>query len=62
MSKTKVNKELLELMDDYQLFMHAERTIPMPISLRNEKPNHKPSLYTKGEIILPILLILCADQ
>ena len=52
MSKTKVNKELLELMDDYQLFMHAEKTIPMPISIRNEKPNHKTSLYTKGEIIL----------
>lgn len=50
MGKNSINKELLALMDDYQLFMSAEKSISMPISVSEEKPNHPTSLYVSGKV------------
>lgn len=50
MSKNSQNKELLALMDDYKLFMSAEKKISMPIKVSEEKPNHPTSLYVEGRV------------
>lgn len=50
MGKNSKNKELLALMDDYQLFMNAEKVISMPIRVSEEKPNHPTSLYVEGRV------------
>ena len=50
MGKNSKNKELLALMDDYQLFMNAEKEISMPIRVFEEKPNHPTSLYVAGRV------------
>ena len=50
MGKTKRNKELLSLMEDYNLFMSAKKQTQMPVVVREEKPNHKSSLYLEQEM------------
>ena len=50
MGKNSINKELLALMDDYQLFMSTEKSISMPIKVSEEKPNHPTSLYVEGRV------------
>lgn len=50
MSKNSQNKELLALMDDYQLFLTTEKEISMPIKVSEEKPNHPTSLYVEGRV------------
>jgi len=50
MKKNSKNKELLALMDDYQLFMNAEKVISMPIKVSEVKSNHPTSLYVEGRV------------
>lgn len=42
---SKINKELLSIMEDYNLFLCAEKQIEMPIEVTQEKINHPTSLY-----------------
>ena len=46
----KINKELLAIMEDYNLFMDSDKQMELPIAVTNEKPNHTSSLYLE-EII-----------
>lgn len=50
MGKIKRNTELLKIMEDYNLFMSANKQTQMPIIVRKEKPNHKSSLYIEQEL------------
>ena len=50
MGKNLKNKELLALMNDYQLFMSAEKEVTMPIKVSGEKLNHPTSLYAEGRV------------
>lgn len=50
MGKNSKNKELIALMDDYQLFLTTEKEISMPIKVSEEKPNHPTSLYVEGRV------------
>ena len=50
MAKLKINKELLRIMDDYDLFMYSEKKTEMPIVVNNEKPNHKTSFHKEQPI------------
>lgn len=46
----RINKELLAIMDDYNLFMKNDKQIHMPINITEEKPNHSSSLYIERPI------------
>ena len=51
MSKIKVNSELLQLMDDYNLFMDSAKKIDTPLNVSKVKGNHRSSLYEEVDLI-----------
>lgn len=51
MSKIKVNSELLQLMDDYNLFMDSAKKIDTPLNVSKVKGNHRSSLYDEVDLI-----------
>lgn len=54
MGRIKRNTELLRIMEDYNLFMSADKQTQMPVVVRKEKPNHKSSLYIEQGLISDI--------
>ena len=44
------NTELLRIMEDYNLFMSANKQTQIPVVMGKEKPNHKTSLYIEQEL------------
>lgn len=45
MGKTKVNDELLTIMDEYVSFLDSDKYVSMPMHITKVKPFHKQSLY-----------------
>ena len=45
-----INKELLSIMENYNLFLCSEKQIEMPIEVTKEKVNHPTSLYIEKEV------------
>ncbi len=45
MGHIKINKELLEILDDYNLFMESPKSTSMPLRVSKNKSNHPSSLY-----------------
>lgn len=45
-----INKELLLIMEDYNLFLCSEKQIEMPIEVTKKKANHPTSLYIEKEV------------
>jgi hypothetical protein len=41
----KIHKELLAIMNDYNLFMDSDKQMELPIAVTHEKSNHASSLY-----------------
>lgn len=46
----KIDKELLSIMEDYNLFLCSEKRIEMPIEVSKRKENHPTSLYVEMEV------------
>jgi len=46
----KIHKELLAIMNDYNLFMDSDKQMELPIAVTHEKSNHASSLYIEKEI------------
>lgn len=47
MAKIVKNAELLNIMEDYNLFMSSSKQMQVPVEVRTEKPNHRSSLYVE---------------
>lgn len=45
MGHIKINKELLEILGDYNLFMDSPKSTSMPLRVTKNKNNHPSSLY-----------------
>lgn len=45
MGHIKINKELLEILNDYNLFMESPKSTSMPLRVSKNKSNHPSSLY-----------------
>ena len=45
-----INKELLLIMEDYNLFLCSEKQIEMPIEVTKKKVNHPTSLYVEKKV------------
>lgn len=50
MAKTTLNNELLQLMDDYKLFMQSPKSVALPIVVSEPKKNHPRSKYYEAEL------------
>lgn len=50
MAKTTLNNELLQLMDDYKLFMQSPKSVALPIVVTDPKKNHPKSKYYEAEL------------
>lgn len=47
----KKNREILALIDDYNLFMDSEKTTASPINVIHTKANHNESLYSEQPVV-----------
>ncbi len=50
MGSIKINKELLEILDDYNIFMESHKSTSMPLRVTKNKSNHPSSLYEEQNL------------